>query len=355
MGERGSIYVMWRWVLLFLMVASMTRGQVLKLPELRIILDEHPVEYSKTSIRIEVETTQLIQLRNLEIALPKELGRNGEYLGYSTTASPALLSGLHFTEEQREAFKARKPRPGEIGRWYCVAMPGVKWTHEGHGPQVALGRAGPTKIMARLSYVVIAREDLEGAEVVSSPLPLKTRSIEAATRALKAGRRVTVSDKTPVQHVDAELVFEVQPRSLSFAQVSKAEGMEPFWYWDGLWVFREGEGVSAVSPKGERFVWKNVAPRFFRYEAKNPTGTADLRVSTHLGVEGDIGAFRKQFPELDVPDVLMGPGRRAPRLMFSSDIGDRGFLELAEKLEGTRWFVDRPLGFRRIVIARRSE
>ena len=355
MGERGTIHVMWRWILLFLMVASMTRGQVVKLPLLRLILDEHPVEYSKNSIRIEVETSQLIQLRNLEIALPKESGRNGEYLGYSTTASPALLSDLHFTQEQREAFRARKPRPSKIERWYCVAMPGVKWTHDGDGPMVAFGRAGPTKIKARLSYVVLVKEDLKEAEVISSLLPLKTRSIEAATHALTAGRRVTIPDKTPVLHVEAELVFEVHPQSPSFAEVSKAEGMEPFWYWDGLWVFREGEGVSAGSLKGERFVWENVAPRFFRHDPKKATGTSDLRLSTHLSVEGDVAAFRKQFPDLDVPDILMGPGRREPRVMFSSDIGDRGFLELAERLEGTRWFVDSPPGSHRIVIAQRSE
>ena len=314
-------------------------------PSVEIVLVDDPLEFAEVQLELRVRSDSYIILHSLELALSEEMERNRTFQERPRFADPALFSAVAHTDTQRKAIMERKVVTGEPEFWNRVVGPekGLKTTE--HVPRVVLGRAGPTRMKVRLLYEPVERRDLAGAQVKGLRMTRPVRSADAAATFLKNGELVLMKKDRPTGQVDAELIVDVMPRQPSFAQVSKDEGQRPFWFWDGLWLFRKDGVVSGLSARGERFVWEHVDANFFRYMPVHGVGSVGRKKTLMFQVDGDRADFETRFPELTVK--VSGRGGTLLLTHLKTEIGDRGALEFSEKLAGTGWRLDIPEGIRR--------
>ena len=314
-------------------------------PEVAISIVDAPVEFSEVQLELRIQSDSYIILHSLELALSKEMDKNRVFQERDRFANQNLFTSIAHTDAQRQAAKEGRVLVGEPERWNRVAGPARELKVTANVPKVVLGRAGPTRIRARLLYEPIEKLDLAGAQVKGPQLTHRVRSADAAVKLLAHGEWVLLKKDRATGQVDAELVVEVTPRQPSFAQVSQDEGRRPFWYWDGLWLFEEKGVVSGLSPRGERFVWENVDPGFFRFPPVHGRDSVGRRSTVMIQIDGDVEDFKRRFPDFKVKTLGRGGGLVVTHL--KTETGDRGVLDFSEQLSGSGWRVDVPAGIRR--------
>jgi len=187
-------------------------------------------------------------------------------------------------------------------------------------------------VQVQLRYALPSRELLAARTVIYADRMRRADSYADIEKAWKAGHTTRFyidPARSTVQFewksLQQPLTVKIVKRPVPFEEISKREGREPVWHFEGAWVFPGKHGSSTLVRGDERENWPNAGPAFFA--AADPTSK---RAGISLDV--DMAEFQRTFPKVEVQ-----PGRGNPHVRFDKPMAWTDLLEFSKLFDGTRF------------------